>query len=109
MHLPLFKYYLILYLKVFPISHFQSSRVVRASFKSLVSDDQELEIVCLDHSAETAARLVRLIYFGSIHFGKNIAEIKRQVQTTSVYQFIYLYGTNATKFQDLKIHFCGEI
>jgi hypothetical protein len=56
-----------------------------------VSDDQELEIVCLDHSAEAAARLVRLIYFGSIHFGKNIAEIKRQVQTTSIYIILYNY------------------
>jgi hypothetical protein len=65
---------------VFLLLDFQSSRVVRASFKSLVSDDQELEIVCLNHSAEAAARLVKLVYFGSIRFGSSIAEIKLQVQ-----------------------------
>jgi hypothetical protein len=46
-----------------------------------------LEIVCPDHSAEAAAILVRMVYFGFVYFGTSIAEIRIQVQLTFSQKF----------------------
>jgi hypothetical protein len=53
--------------------------VIRSGIESLILDDQEMELFCVDYSAEAVSRLVKLVYAGWVKFGRSIVEIKTEV------------------------------